>query len=113
VLLIGTGSEVHLALRAYEQLGALGIPAQVVSLPSWELFEQQPAEYRDTVLPPSVRARVAVEAGVQFGWERYIGDHGEFVGMKSFGASAPAETAYREFGITVEAIIAAARRVLA
>jgi transketolase len=112
VVLIGTGSEVHLTLRAHEQLGSLGISTQVVSLPSWELFEQQPLEYRNSVLPPSIRARVAVEAGVQCGWERYIGDRGEFVGMKSFGASAPGDTAFKEFGITVDAVVAAARRVL-
>jgi transketolase len=112
ILLIGTGSEVHLALRAHEQLAAAGIPAQVVSLPSWELFERQPLEYRNAVLPPSIRARVGVEAGVRLGWERYLGDRGEFVGMKSFGASAPGERAYKEFGITVDAVVAAAQRVL-
>jgi len=85
----------------------------VVSMPSWELFEMQANEYRDSVLPPSVTARVAVEAGVQFGWERYIGVRGAFVGMHSFGASAPADAAFKEFGITVDNIIKAAKKVLA
>jgi transketolase len=112
IVLIGTGSEVHLALRAHERLLAMGIPAQVVSMPSWELFEQQPEAYRQAVLPPSIHARVAVEAGVKTGWERYLGDRGEFIGMNGFGASAPGETVFREFGITVDAIVAAARKVL-
>jgi transketolase len=112
VLLIATGSEVHLALRAHERLAALGIPAQVVSLPSWELFEQQPEEYRNTVLPPSIRARVAVEAGIKLGWERYLGEHGIFVGMSGFGASAPGEAAFREYGITADAVVAAAQKVI-
>jgi transketolase len=113
VVLIGTGSEVSLALSAAGSLAAEGIAVRVVSMPSWELFEQQAQSYRDSVLPPSVVARVAVEAGVRMGWERYIGAKGEFVGMASFGASAPAEVAYREFGITAEAVAAAAKRVLA
>jgi transketolase len=113
VILIGTGSEVSLALKAAETLEAEGVRARVVSMPSWELFEQQPQSYRDAVLPPSMIARVAVEAGVRMGWERYIGTKGAFIGMSSFGASAPAEVAYKEFGITAEAVAAAARRVLA
>ncbi|MFN0157620.1 MAG: transketolase [Bacteroidota bacterium] len=112
VLLMGTGSEVSLALSAYDQLTAAGIPARVVSMPSWELFEKQPKEYRESVLPPTVKARVAVEAGVKMGWERYIGDNGEFIGMSSFGASAPYEAVYKGFGITVENVVAAARRVI-
>jgi transketolase len=112
LLLLATGSEVSLALAAHERLAAEGIRSRVVSMPSWELFESQPAAYRDEVLPPGVRARVAVEAGVQFGWERYLGTKGIFVGMKQFGASAPAEVSFREFGITVEAVVAAARTVL-
>lgn len=112
VVLIGTGSEVHLALRACEELAATGMPARVVSLPSWELFERQSPEYRNAVMSPSIGARVGIEAGVQQGWERYLGERGEFVGMKSFGASAPGERAYREFGITVDAVVAAARRAV-
>lgn len=112
ILLIATGSEVHLALAAHARLAEQGVPARVVNLPSWELFERQTQEYRETVLLPAVRARVAVEAGVRLGWERYLGDAGEFIGMKTFGASAPGERAYREFGITIESILAAAGRVL-
>ncbi len=112
VLLIATGSEVHLALRAFEKLTAEGVRASVVSIPSWELFEMQSQEYRDSVLPPSVTARVAIEAGVKLGWERYLGPKGEFVGMKSFGASAPADVAFREFGFTVENVLAAVKRTM-
>jgi transketolase len=112
VLLLATGSEVSLALAAHDALAAEGIRACVVSMPSWELFEAQPAAYRDGVIPPGIRARVAVEAGVRFGWERYIGEGGLFIGMKSFGASAPAETAFREFGITAAAVADAARSLL-
>ena len=113
VLLIGTGSEVHLAYQAYTRLEAEGIAARVISMPSWELFEQQPVEYRESVLPGSISSRVAVEAGVKAGWERYLGSRGTFVGMDSFGVSAPADVAYREFGITVENIVAAAKKGLA
>lgn len=112
VLLIASGSEVAIALAAYDALTAEGIAARVVSMPSWELFEEQPRTYRDAVLPPSVQARVAVEAGVQLGWERYIGTRGAFVGMTGFGASAPYETAYRGFHITPEDVVQAARRCL-
>jgi transketolase len=112
VLLLATGSEVSLAMKAHEQLAAQGVTARVVSMPSWELFELQSKEYKESVLPSSVKARVAVEAGVKLGWERYIGERGEFIGMSSFGASAPYESAYREFGITVENIVAAARKAL-
>jgi transketolase len=112
LLLLATGSEVHLAVKAYEQLAAEGIAARVISMPSWELFEMQSLEYKESVLPPSVTARVAVEAGVKLGWERYIGTKGEFVGMSTFGASAPADAAYKGFGITVENIVHAAKKVL-
>jgi transketolase len=112
LILIGTGSEVSLALAAYETLSAEGVKARVVSLPSWELFEMQPVSYRESVLPPSVSARVAVEAGVRLGWDRYIGMNGAFVGMSSYGASAPAEAVFKGFGITAEAVVAAARKVL-
>ena len=113
VILIGTGSEVAIALAAHATLAAAGISSRVVSMPSWELFEQQPATYRDTVLPPSITARVAVEAGVRMGWERYLGPKGIFIGMEGYGASAPYETAYKHFGITPEAVVEAARRTLA
>jgi len=112
VVLLATGSEVHLAVRAYEQLTADNIPARVVSMPSWELFEMQSSAYKESVLPSGVSARVAVEAGVRMGWERYIGAKGEFIGMSTFGASAPADVAFKNFGITTENVVAAARRVL-
>jgi transketolase len=113
VILIGTGSEVSVALKAYETLSAGGVRARVVSMPSWELFERQTTAYRDSVLPVTVTARVAVEAGVQQGWERYLGTHGAFVGMSGYGASAPVDAVFQGFGITPEAVVAAARKVLA
>ncbi len=113
VILIGTGSEVSLAMKAAERLAAEQIRARVVSMPSWELFERQSQEYRDIVLPPGIGARVAVEAGVRMGWDRYIGPRGEFVGMSSFGASAPVEAVYPGFGITVDAVVNAAKRSMA
>ncbi|HUI11240.1 MAG TPA: transketolase [Bacteroidota bacterium] len=112
VILIGTGSEVSLALAAAGALTGAGISVRVVSMPSWELFEQQDAAYRESVLPAAVRARVAVEAGVRLGWDRYIGPQGGFVGMSSYGASAPAEAAFKGFGITADAVIAAARKAM-
>lgn len=112
VILIGTGSEVQLAVAARDELAAEGIAARVVSLPSWELFRKQPQAYRDEVLPPSISERVSVEAGATVGWERYIGLKGEAIGLDHFGASAPYKTLYQEFGITSEAVVAAARRVL-
>lgn len=112
MLLLATGSEVSLALKAYDKLKSEGIRARVVSMPSWELFEAQSDEYKESVLPSGISARVAVEAGVKLGWERYIGTRGEFVGMTSFGASAPADVAYKNFGITAEAVVAAAKKVM-
>ena len=112
IILMGTGSEVAICLDAYEKLSADGVRVRVVSLPSWELFEAQPEAYRRDVLPPAVTARVAVEAAVRLGWERYLGSRGEFIGMSGFGASAPVDAVYRGFGITAEAVINAARKVL-
>ena len=105
VILIGTGSETHIALEAGKQLAAEGVRVRVVALPSWELFDQQPTKYRETVLPPDVTARVAVEAGITVGWEHYVGLEGAIVGMRSFGASAPAQVLYEKFGITVEDVV--------
>ncbi|MCQ8828064.1 transketolase family protein [Streptomyces malaysiensis] len=113
VLLIATGSEVHLALEAFHKLAADGVRARVVSLPCWELFERQSAAYRNAVLPPSVTARVAVELGSPFGWERYVGRDGAVVGLRSFGESAPMDVLLTEFGITAEAVTEAARSQLA
>ncbi len=108
VIIIGTGSEVGLALEAQALLGAQSVAARVVALPSWELFQEQDQAYRDQVLPPGVKARVAVEAASPFGWERYVGDRGRVVGIDHFGASAPAEVLYREFGLTAENVVAQA-----
>jgi len=111
-ILIGTGSEVTICLEAAGILERDGIAARVVSMPCWDLFADQDAAYREAVLPAAVTARVACEAACGFGWERWIGDRGRFVGMNGFGASAPAPTLYRHFGITAEAVAAAAREAL-
>jgi transketolase len=113
VVLIGTGSEVQLCLGAAELLAAEGVAARVVSMPSWERFEAQDQRYRDEVLPPHVRARVAVEAAAPFGWERWVGDAGAIVGMERFGASAPAEVLFERFGFTPDRVADEAREVLA
>jgi transketolase len=112
LLLLATGSEVHLALAACETLTARGVRARVVSMPSWELFEQQPAEYRDSVLPPLVEARVAVEQASTLGWDRYVGSAGSVVGMHTFGASAPLKALQTKFGFTPEAIVSTASALL-
>lgn len=112
VVLIGTGSEVQLAVEAREQLQAAGIATRVVSMPSVEWFEEQDQEYRDSVLPPSVKARVAVEAGIGLTWHRYVGDAGRIVSLEHFGASADAKVLFREFGFTADAVVAAARESL-
>jgi transketolase len=112
VVLIASGSEVEVALAAREALQAEGIGARVVSMPSWTLFARQPRAYRDQVLPPAVRARVAVEAGSPMGWHRWVGDEGEVVGISRFGASAPAKRVFHELGLTAENVAAKARRVL-
>ncbi|MCD4831781.1 MAG: transketolase [Anaerohalosphaeraceae bacterium] len=112
VIIMATGSEVELAIAAAEKLAAENIKAQVVSMPCWELFEKQSKAYKDSVLPKNVKARVAVEAGVEQGWYKYIGDSGIFVGMKSFGASAPYKKCYEGFGITVDAVIASAKKII-
>ncbi len=112
VLLIATGSEVSLCVSAYEQLTREGIRARVVSMPSWELFERQTEEYRNSVLPRSVRARVAVEQASALGWEHYVGLDGAILGMRSFGASAPLRVLQEEFGFTTEKVVAAAKEQL-
>ncbi|MFJ6717077.1 MULTISPECIES: transketolase [unclassified Streptomyces] len=112
VVLIGTGSEVQLAVGAREALQAEGIATRVVSMPSVEWFEEQDQAYKDSVLPPSVRARVAVEAGIGLTWHRYVGDTGRIVSLEHFGASADAKVLFREFGFTPEAVAAAARASL-
>lgn len=111
VMLIATGSEVQLAVRAREMLAGEGIAARVVSLPSWELFAAQPESYRQSVLPDHIRARVSVEAGVTEGWQRYVGLDGLSVGVDRFGASAPYQVVFEKLGVTAEAVAAAARAV--
>jgi transketolase len=112
VVLIATGSEVQLAVAARELLEAEGIGTRVVSMPSVEWFEEQPREYRERVLPPAVKARVAVEAGIALTWYRYVGDAGRIVSLEHFGASADAKTLFAEFGFTPENVVAAARESL-
>ncbi|MFD6425732.1 transketolase [Streptomyces sp. NPDC060198] len=112
VVLIGTGSEVHLAVEAREQLQAAGVPTRVVSMPCVEWFEEQTPEYRESVLPKAVKARVAVEAGIGLTWYRYVGDAGRIVSLEHFGASADAKVLFREFGFTPEHVVAAARESL-
>jgi transketolase len=109
VILIGTGSEVALCVDAFEQLEREGIPARVVSMPSWELFEQQDQAYRDRILPPDITARVSVEMGSVIGWDRYAGATGAKVGMHTFGSSAPLKDLLTKFGFTAEKVVAAAR----
>ena len=113
VILIGTGSELSLCVSAYEKLMAEGIPARVVSMPCTDIFDMQDQAYKDSVLPPSVRARVSVEAGSVFGWERYVGLDGAIIGMTTFGASAPAKDLFKKFGFSVDHVIEAAKQVLA
>ena len=105
VVLMGTGSEVQWCVGARESLEKQGVPTRVVSLPCWEYFDRQSREYRDSVIPPSVKARVAIEAAVPFGWERYIGEHGRMIGMTRFGASAPADVLFQQFGFTAEHVV--------
>jgi transketolase len=113
VILIATGSEVEIAVNARLQLEGAGIATRVVSAPCLEWFDEQPAAYREQVLPSSVKAKVSVEAGLSLGWNKYVGPFGKSVSIEHFGASADAKTLYREFGMTAEAVVAAARESLA
>ena len=113
VIIIASGSEVSLAVEAHEKLLSEGIRSRVVSMPSWEIFEHQSRAYRDSVLPPNVKARVAVEQASTFGWERYVGASGQVVGMNTFGASAPLKELQRKFGFEPDHVIAAAKEQLA
>jgi transketolase len=112
VILIASGSEVHLIVDAAERLRETGLAVRCVSMPSWELFDAQPAEYRDSVLPPTVRARLAVEAGATQGWSKYVGDSGDILGIDHFGASAPGDVNMQKFGFTVEEVCRRAQAVL-
>ncbi len=112
VLLLATGSEVALCVTAYERLTADGVKARVVSMPSWELFERQDQDYQDSVLPPTVTARVSVEQASTFGWGRYIGAGGRSVGMHTFGASAPLKDLQTKFGFTPESVVTTAKEAI-
>jgi transketolase len=109
VLLLASGSEVAMCLEAHERFKAERIKTRVVSMPSWELFDDQPRAYRDSVLPPEVTARVSVEKASTFGWARYVGATGQSIGMHSFGASAPLKELVKKFGFTLEHVVGAAR----
>ncbi|MCX6995756.1 MAG: transketolase, partial [Kiritimatiellaeota bacterium] len=113
LLLIGTGSEVSLALAAGQQLAQGGANIRVVSMPSWDLFEQQTRKYRHEVLPPACKKRIAVEAAMNFGWERYVGNTGQVIGLEDFGASGPYKALAQKFGFTVEHVVAVATKLLA
>lgn len=112
IILIASGSEVSLIVAAHEALASRGIRSRVVSMPSWDIFEHQPPSYRDEVLPPAVKARLAVEQASALGWERYVGDHGRVIGMKAFGASAPLKELQRKFGFQPERVVAAVMEML-
>jgi transketolase len=105
IILIGTGSELSLVVGAREKLLERKVRARVVSMPSWELFDSQPREYRESVLLPSVRSRLAVEAALPLGWHRYVGDRGDILGVERFGASAPGNTVLEKFGFTVDHVV--------
>jgi transketolase len=112
LILMATGSEVSLVLDAWQKLKDEGVAARVVSMPCWELFEEQPQEYRDEVLPPSVSARLAVEAGVRQGWDRYVGPHGDVICLDRFGASAPGDVALKNLGFNVDNVLQHARALI-
>jgi len=112
IIFIASGSEVSLALTAAQKLSHKGVKVRVVSLPSWEIFDRQSSDYRDKVLPPQIPARIAVEAGINLGWEHYAGLDGKIIAMESFGASAPGPVLFEKFGFTVENIMAKAKELL-
>jgi transketolase len=112
VVLIGTGSEVHLIVAAQQKLREQKIHARVVSMPGWKLFDEQPRDYRESVLPPSIRSRLAVEAALPLGWHRYVGDAGDVIGVERFGASAPGNVVMEKFGFTVDHVVERALALL-
>jgi transketolase len=112
LILMGTGSEVQWCVAAFEQLSKEGIRCRVLSMPSWELFEMQPADYKNKLLPPRVRARVAIEAGTALGWKEYVGEEGIVIGRSDFGASAPLKDLLEHFGFTAEHVAEQARALL-
>lgn len=105
IILISTGSEVHIALDSGKLLLQKGIKARVVSLPSWELFDMQPESYREHILPSNIRARISIEAGTPLGWERYVGLEGKAIGLSHFGSSAPGKVLYEKFGLTAQRLL--------
>jgi len=105
IILIATGSEVHLAVEARKVLTEKGIKTRVVSMPSWELFDQAPQYYKDKVLPPEIKTRIAIEAGIPMGWDKYVGDNGAIIGISGFGASGPGDEVLKKFGFTAENIV--------
>jgi transketolase len=111
LIIIATGSEVGLAMEAREKLNASGTPTRVVSMPCWEFFDEQSPRYKESVLPANVKARLAIEAGVSLGWSKYIGDAGDTLTVDKFGASAPAEDVFRDYGFTVENVIKKAKKL--
>ena len=112
IILMASGSEVQLIMEAQEILAAESVDARVVSMPCWELFSEQSKEYRDRVLPPEVRARLAVEAGVPVGWHQWVGDEGDTIGINKFGASAPAKENFKHYGFTVQNVVDRAKKLL-
>ena len=112
IILIASGSEVSLIVEAHEVLVTRGIRSRIVSMPSWDIFEHQPQSYREEVLLPGLKARIAVEQASALGWERYVGDHGRVIGMKAFGASAPLKELQRKFGFEPDKVVAAALDML-
>ncbi len=111
-IIIGTGSEVHIALEAGQLLKERGVKARIISMPSWELFEAQPAYYRQEILPPNIETRISIEAGATLGWERYVGQHGCVIGLSRFGASAPGKIIYEKFGLTAQRVVSEALTLL-
>jgi transketolase len=105
LILISTGSEVHIALEAAKRIDESGVKVRVVNMPSWELFDRQDEAYRHRVLPPEIKARVAIEAGISQGWHRYVGDEGRIIALDRFGASAPSKILYEKFGFTPENVV--------
>jgi transketolase len=112
VILMASGSEVQLIIDAGKQLEGEGIPVRLVSFPSWDIFENQPISYQQKVLDPSIEKRISVEAGIKMGWEKWIGEKGRAISLERYGASAPGEILYKEFGLTVDTIIRAVKELL-
>ena len=112
LILMATGSEVALAVQSADELERLGIPTRVVSIPCFEWFNEQTQSYKDQILPPSIKARVSIEAGIAQGWREYVGDQGACVSLEHYGASAGANTLFKEFGFTVENVVATAKKIL-